>query len=111
MLLPEQISKEEIIYIRFVDETSDFLQIKTKNLLLFDVQLRFDIDEHSCKILKVTENCPLETRSVFKLTGNDKFMEIFESAKIFISDQYRNKGRVVLPDLNTKIFAGYNSKS
>ena len=60
------------------------------------------------QIIRVIENCPLETRSIFKMTS-EKYNEIQEQTLIFIEDQYKNGARVVIPDINTKIVAGYNS--
>lgn len=65
-------------------------------------------ESETVQIIRVIENCPLETRSIFKMTG-EKYNEIQEQTLIFMEDQLKNGGRIVIPDINTKIVAGYNS--
>lgn len=85
--LPDVLAKEEIISIKFVEASCDFLQVKTKSLKLVDLALNMDLDEESemVQVIRVVENCPLETRSIFKMTG-EKYNEIQEQTLTFMED-------------------------
>lgn len=102
LYLPEEVASEEIIHLRFIEDSAERIRIKTKTLSLFDLVL----DDQICTIVG-RSTAPLETRSIFKY--GEKYHEYFDSLKIFIDKIEKQAGKVALPYFSTKSVAGYDS--